>query len=133
MTGVPNLPQSNMAEIEEAHRVLREHYGDEVRPIKEVCGGIFRWLDAIKAEHYTDSDDQALSTIARSYAAAGFVTITAAKSNLLYRLLYLRQPLRTEKCPVHDGHWAGYPSIIGGESSTACACQVGLDITGWLP
>jgi hypothetical protein len=57
-----------------------------------------------------------------------------AKSNLLYRLLYLGERLRTEPCPRHRGVWSGYK-----DSAPFCDCQylesgtVGFDVTGWLP
>lgn len=117
--------------IEDAHAVLEEHYREPVRPISEVCKGITTWLDAIHDEHLEDSDDYSLHQIA--LACDGFhglfLSATANKSNLLYRLLYLRQPLRTKKCPTHDGHWSGY----GWPGEGTCECAVGLDLTGWLP
>jgi hypothetical protein len=58
------------------------------------------------------------------------------KSNLLARLLYGRQPLRTVPCPVHRGHWHGLGSLLvegpGGlveVRSEECGCHG----TGWLP
>ena len=62
----------------------------------------------------------------------------AMKSNLLFRLLYLREPLRTEKCPKHDGRWSGCSW-----SKPYCDCQKVIDpvtghvvydsnVTGWL-
>ncbi len=61
----------------------------------------------------------------------------AIKSNLLYRLIYLGERLRTEKCPVHDGHW------VGCAFGTYCDCQKVIDpedglvyydsnVCGWL-
>lgn len=47
---------------------------------------------------------------------------TFIKSNLLYRLLYLREPVRQVKCPTHQGSWHGI-------SPDPCACGM----TGWLP
>lgn len=48
------------------------------------------------------------------------------KSDLLDRLLYQGQKLRTERCPVHDGRWSGleHPTNY---------CEHGCGFTGWLP
>lgn len=131
----PPLPsQSTTAdEIREAHDLLMRHYGEPVLPIKKVCDGIFAWLDAISEEHGGDAceagqRDEVLHRIAEAYESVGFsLSIAASKSNLLWRLLYLGQPIRTKKCPEHDGHWSGY-AWPGKE----CECNVGADITGWL-
>jgi hypothetical protein len=47
------------------------------------------------------------------------------KSNLLARLLYAGEKLRTKKCPEHKGHWSGIEW-----SDTVCPhkCQ----LTGWI-
>jgi hypothetical protein len=49
------------------------------------------------------------------------------KSNLLWRLIYRGQPLRTEMCPLHQGQWSGCawdPCPHG--------CSDGNNVTGWL-
>lgn len=61
----------------------------------------------------------------------------AYKSNLLYRLIYLGEPLREVKCPKHDGHWSGC------KWRDYCDCQKVINpddglvyydsnVTGWL-
>lgn len=125
---------SRPIDVREAHDLLARHYGEPVLPIHEVCKGIQVWLGAIVAEHLPDPDgteeqpwrDHALATIAQAASELPFLSLTASKSNLLFRLLYLRQPLRTKKCPQHDGHWSGYGECLHG-------CAVGSDVTGWLP
>lgn len=121
--------QENDMSVDQAHAVLREHYGEEVRPVHEVCQAITTWLRAIHTEHLHDSDDHILKGIAQSVEPVSeqIALIAANKSNLLYRLIYLRQPLRTKKCPKHQGHWSGYGW------NNECECMVGADITGWLP
>lgn len=121
-------------EIREAHDLLMRHYGEPVLPVKKVCEGIQMWLDAIREEHGGEEcepgqRDEVLHRIAEAYGAIGFsLSIAASKSNLLYRLLYLSQPIRTKKCPEHDGHWSGY-----GWEPCPHGCSVGYDLTGWLP
>lgn len=124
------------ADVQAAHDLLREHYGEEVRPIHEVCQAIQTWLGAICDEHLAEITpdepwrDTQLHKLANAVHDTGLgVSVMASKSNLLYRLIYLRQPLRTEKCPEHQGHWSGYDDPRG----KPCACCVGYDITGWLP
>jgi hypothetical protein len=98
---------------------LRKHYGDVIE------------------EHLETEDDgsrdEALHAIAKAVDLIGgstlSVSIMARKSNLLARLIYANQKVRTKKCPEHKGHWSGYYSISEGP----CECCDGLDITGWLP
>lgn len=52
-----------------------------------------------------------------------FLQIT--KSNLLYRLLYRGEKLRTQMCPEHKGTWSG---LEGPDSSCPHRCQM----TGWV-
>ena len=49
------------------------------------------------------------------------------KSCLLARLIYGGEELRTRRCPIHDGHWAGV-----GDACIA-GCSYDANITGWLP
>lgn len=113
-------------DIETARRVLEQHYGERVAPVSEYCRAIEDYIRALAADGAGSPSTDALNEIARTLAK-GLHGVYFAKSNLLYRLLYLGQPLRTEKCPEHDGQWSGY----GWDEP--CACQVGNDITGWLP
>jgi hypothetical protein len=48
------------------------------------------------------------------------------KSDLLYRLIYCGEKLRTEQCPEHKGEWSGleHPDH---------RCPHGCGLTGWLP
>lgn len=58
------------------------------------------------------------------WAADRKLSIAIEKSSLLYRLLYLGEPLRTQKCPVHLGVWHGIQPV---------PCPHGCGLTGWLP
>ncbi len=89
---------------------------DEARgtALKSFCAALNTWLRVcIENEYLTDETAKVLHHAFR---------ITIPKSNLLYRLLYLEQPLRTVKCPTHDGHWSGLDP-----------CEHGCGSTGWLP
>lgn len=48
------------------------------------------------------------------------------KSNLLARLLYNGEKLRTRECPEHKGKWSGI-------EWTDNRCPHGCQLTGWLP
>lgn len=81
---------------------------DSAHTISVLCS------DAIDAEE----DAQAISRV--------FTKIR--KSNLLYRILYADQEVRTEMCPTHKGKWSG---CSWGENP--CACNDDGNVTGWLP
>ena len=49
-----------------------------------------------------------------------------SKSDLLARMFYLGEEPRTEKCPLHKGHWSG---IEHDEN----VCPHGCGLCGWLP
>jgi len=51
--------------------------------------------------------------------------IDIRKSNLLGRLLYAKEPLRTRLCPLHKGHY-------NGEAMFFEKCPHLCDGTGWL-
>lgn len=63
------------------------------------------------------------------YAAFSHVRIAVDKSNLLWRLIYGGEKVRTRPCPVHKGEWSG--CILDPDKLCACAC--GSNLTGWLP
>ena len=94
--------------------------GDPIRPVSEYCKAFDTWARVI-----SESDDKQLQEIAENSFA---IRLAISKSNLLYRLIYLGEDLRTEKCPIHKGTWSGY-----GNCQNDPPCNSGLDITGWLP
>ena len=61
----------------------------------------------------------------------GQVFLQIQKSNLLWRLIYGGQELRTTPCPEHKGKWSGcmWPK----DEKDVCACMDGCNVTGWLP
>lgn len=62
-------------------------------------------------------------------AAARLLDFAAAKSNLLFRLMYLKEDLRQIECPTHKGHWSG---LAFGDDRCECEDAAG-NLTGWLP
>lgn len=54
------------------------------------------------------------------------VFLQIRKSNLLARLLYGGEKLRTEMCPEHKGVWSGLEGLRN-------RCPHGCQLTGWIP
>jgi len=63
----------------------------------------------------------------RAAADIDSVFLKIRKSNLLWRLLYNGQPLRTTLCPLHKGKWSGC------FLKEPCDCEDNGNVTGWLP
>lgn len=106
---------------EEAARMLealRNYYRQPVMPLHKFCDGLKKWARAM-----ADSNGMYKSVGLDGLAFFG----TAWKSNLLYRILYLGEDPRTEKCPVHKGVWSGCVTEDPG-----CGCLSGANVTGWL-
>ena len=65
------------------------------------------------------------------------VMLAIAKSSLLNRTVYGGQKPRTEKCPLHRGHWSGLspqrPDYTRWGNSTPCECWDGWEASGWIP
>ena len=108
---------------------LSAHYRQPVRPVGRYCAALRTWSSALtdRAARTLDPDDKKFAE------TVGFVFLQIEKSNLLARLIYGGESLRTVPCPTHQGRWSG---CVWGE---ACACQsnqngtVGCNVTGWLP
>ena len=127
-------PHLDDATREHYERQLAQHYGQPVRPVSEVCNGIYAWLDVLADQHtgrgIENGRSHALTSIGTAWKENKSMVLTsAAKSNLLFRLLYLGEDVRTQACPVHAGEWSGYT----GTPESTCRCQSGANFTGWLP
>jgi len=75
--------------------------------------------------------DSALAELRASedlLAQIHYVFTQIHKSNLLHRLLYQGQKLRSRPCPEHKGTWSGCHW-----EALPCGCQDGSNVTGWLP
>lgn len=110
---------------------LAEYYKEPVRPISFYCNQFILWrraiLDALERGDF-DWDDYTKERWQKVVSALNEVEIPIRKSNLLWRLLYGGEDLRTEQCPIHKGHWSGCK--FGGD---ACPhCMYGYDVTGWV-
>jgi hypothetical protein len=104
---------------------LTKHYGEPVMPVSRYCDKISQYIKALsQCETGGALSQQQLEELKPHLL--GFHLMTA-KSNLLHRLLYLDEDLRTKKCPEHNGVWSGcdWPPCPHG-------CSSGNNITGWI-
>ena len=96
-----------------------------------------RWLRHIRDTF--DSTPRDPDEFCRTYDAfvrdgdkrvASTIRMQIGKSCLLSRLVYIGEPLRTEKCPIHKGVWSGIQieACPHGCNAASCGCT-----TGWLP
>jgi hypothetical protein len=117
--------------VERMEEALKQHYGDVVLPAREYCDAFRSWADVIRIKLRDEElDDGERARWEAVIAAFNSLQLPIGKSNLLARLIYNREPLRTQPCPIHKGRWSGYamgaPCLHG--------CNLGwADITGWLP
>jgi hypothetical protein len=110
----------NEKEAREMLRRLSEYFNQPVMPISEYCRGLETWARCIEEANETKQTRHG-----SAYAPVlGELLRDIRKSDLLWRLLYDGQQLRTRKCPLHRGHWAGVTSEV---------CPHGCGHTGWLP
>lgn len=123
-----SLTAEQVAEYTDA---LTRHHGEPVRPVSHYCEAFTAWSRAIGAkvrriENGEESDSEAGYYKAISDALFT-LTIPIYKSNLLARLIYGGEKLRTKPCPEHKGRWSGceYGPI-------PCGCGAGMNVTGWL-
>ena len=152
---------------EEAEAMLQRlslHFGCPVMPIERYCAALRLWQTAYREKAIglkakLDAGETKISfetklrdrvstwdrDVEQEFKVAcdtskqiDFVFMQIAKSNLLARLLYEGESLRTEPCPVHKGFWSGCAWNENPEDD--CACQrvqgsdaTGSNVTGWLP
>ena len=96
--------------------------------IKDRMQGIFKAGDEPTKRDYAIEE---LKRYEEAVEKIRWVFMQIRKSNLLARLLYDGQALRTMPCPEHKGHWSGckWPK----DPKDLCPCMDGCNVTGWLP
>lgn len=111
---------TNEQEAKEALAALKKYHGLPMMSIGVYCNAFNIYLKCLQEleEGHRREYHQYLTQIG----------IDIEKSNLLWRLLYNGQKLRTKMCPIHKGHWSGCAPEPCPEG-----CSNGIDITGWLP
>lgn len=110
---------------------LSAYYGEPVMPLHRFCDAITTWFRSIEAncrepDLIRNPEHPEYQHGADYHMLLRRIEVDITKSDLLYRLLYNGQQLRTKMCPDHKGHWDG-PSSVGLET-----CPHGCDGTGWL-
>jgi hypothetical protein len=113
-------------EAEAMLRRLSRHYRQPVMPIRRYCNALRTWM-AVRRKKQRDfekahPDDTSYPNQWVNHLRT--VDVMISKSNLLYRLLYLGEELRTEMCPEHKGK-----QHMGVLLNNSCECNG----TGWLP
>lgn len=113
-------------EIRELLLRLQQFYGQPVLPLDNFCHAIELWMDCI----VKNNTDPALHRDGIKHGHIYFeflnlIRIDIRKSNLLGRLLFAREPLRTRMCPTHKGHF-------NAEAMFFEKCPLLCDGTGWL-
>jgi hypothetical protein len=93
---------------------------------EEFCEAFYTWAEACQTELPTDDADKKQWRI-KFADHWSFIELAFHKSCLLDRLIYAREPLRTEMCPRHKGKWSGCVF-----EKLECGCQFGSNVTGWL-
>lgn len=107
---------------------LEEIEGEPVRAVSEYCNAFRAWRDAIAQRVEREPEDSENQRWTDYLEALDELHLPIVKSNLLARLIYGGEELRTEPCPEHKGHWSGCVW-----EDLPCGCVVGANVTGWLP
>lgn len=115
----------------EALAALAAFYRQPVMPLKRFCAAISTWArcteraNGMHAHEVPEGAELRPNTPAsRSYAQyLGAILRDIRKSNLLHRLLYRGELLRTRPCPSHKGRQGAFDPV---------PCPHGCDFTGWL-
>jgi hypothetical protein len=107
---------------------LSAHYGEPVKPISQYCRAFRVWQKAIEDACLQETNEGTKLSFQTMLRDIQETALHVAKSNLLWRLLYLGEGLRIDPCPIHKGHWSG---CVWDED--ACPhCMSGSNVTGWV-
>lgn len=109
---------------------LADYYGQPVMPVSVYCRALETWASCISRLNFAENAE----TWQQGYSyfkVLNHLLIDIKKSNLLARLIYGGEKLRTKECPEHKGHWSGL-SFPGQECPHGCDRTNG-NYTGWLP
>src|SRR6266851_8069340 len=85
-------------EVKLARSVMEQYYGDVVYPLDKVCWTIYQWVQCIEDLNHPDVVAQDPTRWRQGqdyYKWLQYIWIDIRKSNLLGRLLYLKETFRT--------------------------------------
>lgn len=129
--GVEMNPNDKLTpeQAEEMLMRLTRHFNEPVLPMSKYCAAFQTWAEVVERACTDPTLMRDPEYPRRQYGHAyhehlRYILLDIRKSNLLGRMLYGGEPLRTEKCPEHGGHWDGQSMLLG--------CRHGCDGTGWL-
>lgn len=129
MMGIPGRGTKELTDLEanDMLETLKRHFGEPVMPISRYCDALTTWFRRIdeKATAEAEKDGSPGHVYGQRWDSGRAVRMSILKSNLLARLIYGGEKLRTRPCPnpEHAEHWRG----------DAEACQCECQGTGWLP
>jgi len=123
---VKNYAINNDEEAQELLKRLEQYHGQPVLPLGSFCRAMRVWMDCV----VKNNTDPALLQAGHNQGNKYFnlldqLYIDIRKSNLLGRLLYAKEPLRSRMCPIHKGHYNGDAMFFN-------KCPHPCDGTGWL-
>jgi hypothetical protein len=111
-------------EAELLRQKLAAHYRDQVLTVKEFCSIFREWskvAGVFIAEMLGHRRRLGESELRPEPFDAEGIFLAASKSDLLGRMIYGREKLRTKPCPTHQGTWSG------------CFIDCECGGCGWLP
>jgi hypothetical protein len=116
----------NDAEAQELLAKLEDYYHQPVLPLRSFCKAIETWMECIiKNNTEPELVRHDLESGRRYYKHLPQLKIDIRKSNLLGRLLFAKESLRSKMCPKHKGHWDGRAMFFE-------KCPHDCGGTGWL-
>lgn len=116
---------SNNEEAQELIKRLQEYYHEPVLPLSSFCRAMSVWRDCIVKNNTDPNLLRQENQGGRYFNFLDELYVDIRKSNLLARLLYAKEPLRSRMCPIHKGHYDGNAMFFE-------KCPHLCDGTGWL-
>lgn len=118
------------AEAQEMLQELEVHFGERVAPVSYYCAAFEAWMKVLEDKYRQVKKEKGEKAAIRDVWGARIIPhfedikLHIYKSDLLARLVYGGEKLRTKPCPEHKGKWSGLHLE---------PCPHGCGYTGWLP
>lgn len=109
---------------------LEDHFGERVAPVSHYCAAFETWMKVLEDKYRQVSKEKGEKEADREVWGSRIIPhfrdiqLHIQKSDLLARLVYGGEKLRTKPCPEHKGKWSGLHFE---------PCPHGCGYTGWLP
>lgn len=108
-----------LADRAKLHKYAADYERATEQMQSKFCANLRAWRNAIDA-----ATERKGEWTREQLAEIDLVFLWITKSDLLNRLVYKGEKVRTRMCPKHKGRWCGLPS-----EPPPCGCG----LTGWLP